>query len=281
MIRALASQSMQRLLAQVAKRYVAGPTLDDARRVAQRYQAQGMATTLGYWDQEGEAPEQVQRECLQALGVLTPPHYVSIKLTALEGPGTSGRSQALLEPLVALALQRGVRLHFDAMGPESAAPTRAAVERLVARHGSALQVGYTLPGRWKRSVDDAAWASELGLAVRIVKGQFPDADALDPFAGYLAVARALAGRQAPVGVATHNPVLCDQATRCLLDAGTPISLEQLHGLPMRRQRALAQARQLPTTVYVAYGQAYLPYVVSSVMRNPLRLLPLARQLLPF
>jgi proline dehydrogenase len=275
MIRALASQSMQRLLAQVAKRYVAGPTLADGCRVAQRYRDQGLATTLGYWDQEGEPPTQVQRECLQATEGLTPPDYVSIKLTALGG------SEALLEPLAALALARGVRLHFDAMGPETAQATRDAVQRLVARHGSALQVGYTLPGRWRRSVDDAAWASELGLAVRIVKGQFPDADQLDPFAGYLAVARALAGRKAPVGVATHNPALCDQATRSLLEAGTPTTLEQLHGLPMRRQRALAQARGLPTTVYVAYGQAYLPYVVSSVMRNPLRLLPLARQLLPF
>lgn len=266
---------MRALLTQVGKRYVAGPGVEDAVKLAQKYSALQRRCTLGYWDRVGEAPEDVLLEYQHSIAELPASGYVSIKMPALDF------SEALLDEVAKAAQQRDVRLHFDAMGPQTAARTRLAVERLAARHGRQLKIGYTLPGRWVRSVDDAAWANEMGIAVRIVKGQFQDERNLDPAEGYLAVAKALAGRAQHVGVATHNPALCQRALHCLLDAGTSTSLEQLHGLPMRRQMQLADGFQLNTTVYIAYGQAYLPYAVSSVLSNPRSLYWLLINSLPF
>lgn len=272
MIKPLASRAMQVLLTQVAKRYVAGPQVADAVTVMQRYLAQGRNCTLGYWDKPAEAPLAVLDQYLQSIEALTAPGYVSVKLTTLD------YSEELLDRLVQPAIAKGVRVHFDAMSADTADRTRKSIEQLVLRHGQKLQVGYTIAGRWRRSVGDAAWACELGLPVRVVRGQFPEADDPDPMEGYLAVVRALAGKARSVGVATHNLAMCEQSLRVLCDAGTPTTLEQLHGLPMRRQLRVAQARQLQTTVYVAYGQAYLPYVVSSVMRNPKTMVWLLRDL---
>lgn len=273
-MKALTSRAMRVLLAQVAQRYVVGPEVADARPVMQRYARQGMGSALGYWDKPDEDPLLVLAQYEQSIQALSAPDYVSVKLTALN------YSEELLDRLAKAALQQGVRLHFDAMAADTADRTRQSIERLALHHGSQLQLGYTIAGRWRRSVADAAWANELGLPVRIVRGQFPEADDPDPVAGYLAVTRALAGKASQVAVATHNPALCAQALDILVHAGTPTTLEQLHGLPMRKQLRLAGAHQLKTTVYVAYGQAYLPYVVSSVMRNPKTMLWLVRDLLP-
>ena len=265
---------MRALLSQVATRYIAGPEVADAQRVMQRYAAQNLGSTLGYWDKPAEAPQLVLQQYLESIQALAAPNYVSVKMTTLD------YSEELLDRLAQAALLKGIRLHFDAMSADTADRTHQGIERLVLRHGSQLQVGYTIAGRWRRSVDDAAWANELGLPVRIVRGQFPEADDPDPVAGYLAVARTLAGKAKSVAVATHNPLLCAQTLDLLRGAGTPTCLEQLHGLPMRKQLRLADKHQLKTTVYVAYGQAYLPYVVSSVMRNPKTMLWLLRDALP-
>lgn len=265
---------MKSVLTRVGKRYVAGPEVEDAIRLLQKYSAQQRNCTLGYWDREGEDPEKVLQEYRRSIEALSNGGYVSIKLTALNF------SEVLLDEAAVCAKQHGVRLHFDAMGPETAERTRSELERLALRHGNDLKIGYTIAGRWRRSVQDAAWANELGFAVRIVKGQFPDEENRDPVEGYLTVAKALAGRASHVGVATHNPVLCRQALDCLLNAGTSTSLEQLHGLPMRRQLALADQARISTTVYIAYGQAYLPYAVSRVLSNPKSMYWLLINMLP-
>jgi proline dehydrogenase len=274
MIKPLTSHLMRTLLTQVAKRYVVGPAVEDALPVIRRYAANNIGCTLGYWDKPGEDPALVLEQYQQSIKALTGSDYLSIKMTAL------GFSEEMLDQLAVTAMQKGIRIHFDAMTIDTTDRTRESIEGLVLRHGQRLQVGYTIAARWRRSVDDAAWACELGLPIRIVRGQFPEADDADPASGYLAVTRALAGKARYVAVATHNPDLCEHALNILLSAGTPIGLEQLHGLPMRRQLRMANKLQLQTTVYVAYGHAFLPYVVSSVMRDPKTMLWLMRDLMP-
>ena len=87
----------------------------------------------------------------------------------------------------------GVRVHFDALAPEAADRSRDLFDRLIDR---GAEVTYTLPGRWRRSVSDAAWVAERKIVARVVKGQWADPDnpARDPRFGYLEVIDALAGR---------------------------------------------------------------------------------------
>ena len=132
--------------------------------------------------------------------------YLSIKLPALRF------SPELFGEVVAQARSTGRRIHLDSLAPEDADRTRSMVdEALVAAPG--LDIGYTLPGRWLRSVDDARWASDRGLFVRVVKGEWIDpADPQrDKREGFLDVIDALAGRTSRVGVATHDPVLAAKA----------------------------------------------------------------------
>ena len=252
-------------LAKVACRhYVAGPTVEAAVQTCRRTARQGFAGAICYWNDEEETPHVVGRHYLEAVAALERAHldcYLSLKATAV------GYERELMGEIGARAAAAGFRVHLDSMWPESAAPTLALLTELAARQ---TPLGCTLPGRWRRSVEDAERAIELGLAVRVVKGQWADPEhpALDPSAGFLAVIDRLAGRAPLVAVATHDPGLALSALQRLRAAGTACELELLFGLPRRAMVPLARAARVPARIYVPYGAAWVPYCLSQVRQNP-------------
>ena len=56
--------------------------------------------------------------------------------------------------------------------------------------------------------------------------------------------------------------------RRLAAQGTACELELLCGLPRRGVLELARSRRLPVRLYVPFGQAWLPYALSQVLRKP-------------
>ncbi|HSN99349.1 MAG TPA: hypothetical protein VLS89_13730, partial [Candidatus Nanopelagicales bacterium] len=131
-------------------------------------------------------------------------------------------------------------------------------------------LGVALPGRWPRSLSDADRAVELGLTVRVVKGEYPDPAALDADrrAGFLAVVGRLAGRARHFAVATHDAPLAREALRCLQQAGTPCCLELLLGLPFSAALREGMNAAVPILVYVPYGVPSVPYHYTSMRRDP-------------
>lgn len=264
--RRAAGRVLRAVVRRAAGRYIAGDQLTDAQRVRETLARRGLAATIGYWDADGEHPRQVADQYLAGLDLLPGPSgedYLSIKLPSL---GEEGR---LLDEVVQRAVERGGRLHFDALAPDQADRTRAVVEALQSRYPAA-RLSFTLPGRWRRSVADADWVVDRKLPVRVVKGQWEDP--ADPHRdlrqGYLEVIDRLAGRAVHVSVATHDVPLAAEALRRLREAGTPCDLELLYGLPMRASLRQARRLQVPVRVYIPYGAAYLPYAVSRLRKNP-------------
>ncbi|HEV8713327.1 MAG TPA: proline dehydrogenase, partial [Candidatus Binatia bacterium] len=218
------------LVKRAAQAYVAGPELADALQVCSSLSRQGIASTLGYWNREGERPRQVAEVYLTALATLSgkgPDCYLSIKAWSL------GFAGDLLAEVLEHGRQDGVRIHFDSRGPETADQTFSLISALLPR---SPQLSCTIPGRWRRSLRDADLAVELGLSVRVVKGEWGDLDEpddLDLRAGFLALVDRLAGRACHVAVATHDPSLACEALRRLQAARTPCTLELLFGFPVR------------------------------------------------
>jgi proline dehydrogenase len=254
----------QALTKRASQSYVAGAELNNAIRACHRFAQAGLSSTVAYWNRDDDGAQLVANNYLNALNALATEKlasYLSIKATALK------LSAGLVAAVAEQSQQHGLGLHFDAMEPESAEPTWALLA--TARQHSD-QVGCTLPGRWRRSLVDVARANELGLRVRVVKGQWADpAYRLNDLrAGYLAVIDRLAGRPQPVAVATHDPELAREALRRLQAAGTPCELELLYGLPMKAVRRVADETGSAVRVYVPYGEAWLPYRLSQVRKNP-------------
>jgi proline dehydrogenase len=253
------------LLARAARAYVPGPRLEDALSWVPRLQAQGMGVTLGYFNADAEPRQSVLAADLAAIDALTRAgiagSHLSVKAPALD------HDEGTLHQLAAHAAAAGQILHFDAHGPQTAQPTLDAVRAVRPVHAS---LGITLPGRWRRSLKDAGDAAFDGLFVRVVKGQWdcPESPGQDPRAGFLAVIERLAGRPAPVAVATHDPTLARAALERLRRTGTPCEIELLCGLPRTPVLAVAREFGTPVRLYLPFGQAWLPYAFGQVVRQP-------------
>jgi proline dehydrogenase len=264
--RRTASRIAMPLVGAAARSYIAGERIEQGLGAARLLQGQGRAVCIGYWNADADGPAAVVGEYLKAFGPLSrqsPAGYVSIKLPALGG------CDRLPDELVEQALAHNVRIHFDAMWPATVGRTIALVDRLLEVLPSEL-VGFTLPGRWVRSVKDAEWVVERDINVRVVKGQWtdPDLPEHDPRAGYLQVIDALAGRARHVAVASHDVTLAGSALQQLQSSRTSCELELLYGLPMKAAVAQADQFGVPVRVYVPYGQAFLPYAMSQLKQNP-------------
>ena len=286
-LKRLAYAAGEPLARRASRAYVPGPQLQDAVRWGHDRAPPGAGFTFGYFNGDGEPAAQVEAASGHAIaalaqlaarqGGLTSETSVT-SVTGLTGstgltgycsvkPPALAYDPAALERLAAQAAQHGQWLHVDSHGPETAEPTLAALEALRSRH---TRLSLTLPGRWARSLRDAEWAAERALRVRVVKGQWPCPlrPEADPRAGFLAVIDRLAGQVAEVAVATHDADLARQAVRRLAARGTACELELLCGLPRRAAMALAHAERLPVRLYVPFGQAWLPYALQQVLRQP-------------
>lgn len=258
-----------------ARAYVAGPTLEDAVASILRLRRRGLRTTIGYWNRDDDGPGRIAREhaaAIEALSRADPAGCLAVKAPSLDF------DSAAVRDILRHARERGIAVHFDALAASSADRTLALLESLRTHHDD---LGCTIPGRWRRSLRDADRAIDLGLSVRIVKGQWPESagDAVDPVRGFLAIVDRVRGRAVKVGVATHDRDLADDALRRLLRAGTACELELLLGLPFSEMVGVADRLGVAIRVYVPYGQAHLPYSVWGAWSEPRLLGRIARDFL--
>lgn len=251
-----------RMVESMARPYVAGRTLDDALRVAERARARGSAVTLCYWHDENDPAERLQAAYVEVIAAVSRAGldaHMSMKV-----PGFAGEAE-MIASVMAEARRHGVAVDIDAH-----APAQAEADYAVAEYLGPEGLGIAVPGRWAQAPDLADRAVEMGLRVRVVKGQWsdPQAPALDPAEGFLAVIDRLAGRAREVGVATHDPALAREAIGRLIAAGTPVEQELLFGLPMSPAVEIGRAAGVATRVYLPFGTAWLPYSIKKALRTP-------------
>ncbi|MBS0477293.1 MAG: proline dehydrogenase [Proteobacteria bacterium] len=232
-----------------------GPDAAETARRAARLARQGQRVTAGYFSPHG----------LPAATIVAA--YRDFAWRARDGGVDACLSvkapkldfdRATLGAIAAL----GLPLVFDAHGPELADATQTVAADLGA--------GVVLPARWQRSLADAAtWRDRPGR-IRVVKGEWPHPhdDPADRGAAFLTLIERLAGREAPVGVATHDPALAGQALALLSASGTPCELELLRGLPRRRCEAVARRAGVPVRLYLPFGGGWWSYAVDSALERP-------------
>ncbi len=200
----------------------------------------------------------------------TPDAVLAANVALAQALRGTGAWLAVKAPAMAFCPQRlgllvgaGVPLMLDSHAPAQADATLALAERFPG-------TGCALPARWQRSRADAARLREAATPLRLVKGEWadPDSDSADLRLACLALAGLLAGRHAPVIIASHDPALVAPALDLLIAAGTPCVLEQLRGLPRRRTMALAEARGVPVRIYHPTGPGWWPYAIDKALARP-------------
>ena len=250
-------------LPQKVELYFSGPGIEVTARRCARLARQGLASTVGYFQASDATPDEIvtanvgMLECWQGRADRD---YLSVKAPPLRF------DFEWIRKIASAGADAGMALLFDAHAPKDAEATLGTVAKLLADYPT---TGFALPARWRRSRSDALRFKDTMARIRIVKGEWPDPE----FSGdvdddYLAMVGSLAGRKAPVAVATHDPRLAERALTQLLEARTPCELEQLRGLPRRQTTEIAVRLGVPIRIYTPFGPGWWPYAIDKALARP-------------
>lgn len=244
-------------LPQAAELVSRGPGTEATARICERLAARGMHVTAGYFHRRHDDPATIAAQHIAIAKRLPPGSTIAVKLPPLDF------DVALATGIATAAKARDCHIILDSLGPQHAAQSLELAAELPG-------AGLALPARWRRSRADAEHFAAEPRRIRIVKGEWPDPedDPDDKAAAYLDLVRTLAGRRAPVGIATHDPALAAAALNILTASGTPCELEQIRGLPQRRTLAVTAALGVPVRIYLPFGPGWLPYAVDQALARP-------------
>ena len=256
----------------LAKRFVAGETVDSAIEAVRQLNAQGMTATLDFLGEdvfEREAALNTRDayfRMLDAIASTGVQSNVSVKLTAM---GLMIGEDFALENLNAILEHAKMRnpdpfVRIDMEGTAVTEATLRIFERAYADHKN---VGPVLQAYLKRTPADVDRAIELGARVRICKGAYNEPPELaykempQIRKQYLECARALMTRGNYPGIATHDPEVIDaiKAFAHNNEIGSDkFEFQMLYGIrPQLQKQLVSEGYRL--RVYVPFGTHWAGY----------------------
>jgi proline dehydrogenase len=266
------------IVGRVAAPYIAGATLEDARRVVSELNANGMSATVDVLGEEITHPESAEtiaaayHEALAAISTDGLDANVSVKLTALGLHVDRELCRALLTEVLRDASARKIFVRIDM---EDSSTTDATLElyRLLREDGQD-GVGIVLQAALRRTLGDIEALSDLRPSVRLCKGIYvePSAIAFQEreviLKSFVACLDALVDAGCRVAVATHDEWLLGQTLDRIprLEAAG-YELQMLLGVRVQRGRELVAAGH-PLRIYVPYGQQWYEYSLRRLQENP-------------
>ncbi len=279
------------LARRVARRFVAGETLDEAARVTQTLNAKGMAVTL---DCLGESVhraedtaevvkayravlERIQQDQLNA--------SISVKLTHLGLDISEELCTGNLRHILGAAQERGVSVTIDM---ESSAYTDRTLRlyRTLRDEYGFNNVGVVIQSYLYRSEADMRELAAEGAHVRLCKGAYLEPPTVafpakaDVDASYVKLAQAYLKSPPPayLCLATHDEKMIAATEQFIKDHHIPTDryeYQMLYGIRSARQEELAQAGYT-MRVYVPFGAAWYPYFMRRLAERPANLWFFAR-----
>jgi proline dehydrogenase len=266
------------VVGRVAAPYIAGPTLDDARRVVGELNAAGMSATVDVLGEEITRPESAEaiaaayHDALAAISADGLDANVSVKLTALGLHLDAELCRSLLGEVLRDASTRQIFVRID-MEDSSATDATLELYRSLREDGHD-GVGIVLQAALRRTLSDIHALSDLRPSVRLCKGIYvePSAIAFQEREvirkSFVACLDALLDAGCRVAVATHDEWLLGQTLERIPRLQTAgYELQMLLGVRARRGRELVAAGH-PLRIYVPYGQQWYEYSLRRLQENP-------------
>ncbi len=267
------------VVGKVAKRYVAGETLDDALRTVAALNAEAAVATLDILGEEvserGKAEWAVEEyvrifHTIRERGLDA---NVSIKPTLLGLRIEEGFCRDNIERVVAAAKQDGNFVRIDMEDRTTTDSTLRIYHDLHPRYGN---LGVVLQAYMRRTPADIDALPATGASVRLCKGIYIEPRELawkgydTVRAAYLAALEKLFSRGIHVGIATHDEYLVEGACALVDRYQVPrerYEFQMLLGVDPELRRILVGAGHR-LRVYVPYGKDWYPYSTRRLRENP-------------
>ena len=264
-----------------ASRFVAGETIASACDAVAALNAKGIAASLDLLGEsvsnEAEARETGRQyvQLLDEIAARTLDANVSVKLTAL---GQDIRDD-LCEEITRAILERAKSYgSFVRLDMEGSAYTQRTLDFFSQRLYPDFpdNVGIVLQSALRRTVDDTEWAIEKACRVRLCKGAYLEPATVafsakkDVDANYVDAMKRLMQRGRYPGLATHDPVIIQEAVRFAKEQGIAadrFEFQMLYGVRRDLQESLVKERW-GMRVYVPFGTQWYPYLMRRLAERP-------------
>lgn len=270
----------------VARRFVAGETLDEAIAVAHTLQERGIDVTLDYL---GESVHQVEDarqvietyiEVLNRIKAENLPASISVKLTHLGYDISEDLAVQNLRTILTTARQHNIPVTIDM---ESTRYTDATLRiyRTMRDEYDFSNVGTVIQAYLRRTENDLIELAQENSHIRLCKGAYlespevafpekPDVDRsfVNGVRQYL-----LASTGAYLCIATHDENMIAAALDTVRSHNISpdrYEFQMLYGIRSQRQEELAQAGHT-VRIYVPFGSTWYPYFVRRLAERPANL----------
>jgi proline dehydrogenase len=267
----------------MARRFVAGETVEDGVRAARELNAAGLTVSLDYLGESVHNREEARAAADTYLRMIDRiveeklDANVSLKLTQMG----QDIDDAFLRENVGRVLDRARTADmFVRLDMESSDYTQRTIEffRSIWDVGY-RNVGIVLQSYMRRSADDVQLANALGARVRLCKGAYqePEAVALQEKsavdANFVALMQRLLSDGTYPGIATHDHAMIratqDYAATHNVDR-SDFEFQMLYGVRRDLQHQLHRAGY-NLRIYVPFGEAWYPYLMRRMAERPANL----------
>ncbi len=263
----------------LARRFVAGETIDSAIEAVRELNAHGMSATLDFLGEDVAEREAAMRtrdvylEILDAIRASGVDSNVSVKLTAIGLLVNADFAFENLSSIVERAQQNADRfVRIDMEGSSILEATLRIFERVFSGHPN---VGPVLQAYLKRTARDVQRAIELGARVRLCKGAYKEPPEIayqrmpEIRTRYLELARALLERGTYPGIATHDRRLIAAIKAFVRETQMPndrFEFQMLYGCRPGVQRDIV-AEGYRLRIYVPFGTHWAGYFYRRVLER--------------
>ena len=266
------------IVRRVSAPYIAGSTLEDARRVVAALNAEGMRATVDVLGEEitrREEAEAIAAAYHAALAAFEDDDLdanVSIKLTAFGLKLDRALCGSLVRTLVRDAEARGRFVRLDMEDSSTTDETLELYRELRAEGHD--RVGIVLQAALRRTLEDIDALAPLRPGVRLCKGIYVETPsvAFQEFEAirksFVASLEALLEAGCRPAIATHDEWLIERSLERVADLDREAyEFQMLLGIRVNRARELVAAGHL-LRVYVPYGQQWYEYSLRRLQENP-------------
>ncbi len=267
------------VVGRVAKRYIAGETLDAAVQTIRTLNERGACCTvdvLGEFITDFAEAEATAREYAAAQEAIRREELdsnVSVKLTALGLSIDEERCTQLVREIARRAQEHGSFVRVDMEDSPVTDKTLRLVRRL---HGEGLPVGAVLQAYLRRTEKDAEELAREAISVRLCKGIYREPPELafqereEIRASYRTCLQILLEGEGRVGIATHDDLLVAYARQLLNALGVPgarYEFQMLLGVREWMRDELLESGAA-VRIYVPFGANWYGYSTRRLRENP-------------
>jgi len=273
----------------LAKRFVAGDTLEDALAVGRKLKAESITLTLDILGEsvtsldEAAAARDAYLHALEALQQSGTESNVSLKLTQFGLDLSGDVCRANVEQLVRRAAELGGFVRVDMESSDYVDRTLELVTYLHARYDA---VGTVIQAYLYRSQSDVERLCNQGIRVRLCKGAYLENASVaflrkaDVDLNYVTLMKILLERGTYPAIATHDEKMIAETKAFAAARNVPrenFEFQMLYGIRRDLQRHLV-AEGYRLRLYVPFGKAWYPYYMRRLAERPANVLFILRNL---